>query len=92
MNFLDRYDLVNNVPEHTATGSANPAFSTANTLFVAVQVHGLTPAQAKTLNALIDGSSDTNQINGSNTTGRFRFSAPSGGTVSAYYMASPITQ
>ena len=92
MNFLDRYDLVNNVPEHTAAGAVNAAFSATSTLFAAVQIHGLTPAQAKTLNTLIDGASDANQASGANTTGRFRFSAPSGGTVIAYFMAVPITQ
>jgi len=92
MNFLDRYDLLNNVSEHDATGAVNAAFSPTSTLFASVQVHGLTPAQAKALNTLIDGASDANQVNGSNTTGRFRFTVPSGGTVIAYYMAAPITQ
>lgn len=92
MNFLDRYDAVSNVPEHNAAGALNGAFSAANTMFVGVQIHGLTPGQARTLNGLIDGSSDPNQLDGSNTTGRLRFSAPAGGLVIAYYLSVPITQ
>ena len=92
MNFIDRYDSVNNVPDHNAAGALNGAFSAASTLFAGVQLHGLTPAQAKTLNGLIDGTSDVNQGDGSNTTGRLRFSAPVGGLVVAFYLAAPITQ
>ena len=91
MNYLDRYDAISNTPEHNATGGINAGFVTTNTLFAAVQVRGLTPAQAKSLNTLFDGTGDANLANGSNTTGRFRFGAPSGGLVVAYYLASPIT-
>lgn len=91
INFIDRYDAVTNSPEHTATGAINATFSSANTLYAAVQVRGLTPSQAKALNKLFDGEIDANQANGSNTTGRFRFSVPSGGLVIGYYLASPIT-
>lgn len=91
MNYLDRYDAISNTPEHDATGAVNSGFHSTNTTFAAVQVHGLTPAQAKSLNTLFDGSADVNQGDGSNTTGRFRFGAPSGGVVVAYYLASPIT-
>jgi len=91
MNFLDRYDSGNNVPEHNAAGAANGTFSTANPLWVAAQVHGLTPSQAATLNRLFDGGSDPD-VAGANTTGRFRYSAPVAGVVTAYYLAVPITQ
>ncbi|MEP6491572.1 MAG: prepilin-type N-terminal cleavage/methylation domain-containing protein [bacterium] len=92
MNFLERYDITNNVPEHNAAGTANSTFVLTSTLFAGVQVHGLTPNHAKTLNALIDGPGDPNQLDGSNTTGRFRFAAPAGGLVIAFYLAAPITQ
>jgi prepilin-type N-terminal cleavage/methylation domain-containing protein len=92
MNFLDRYDLVNNVPEHNSSGALNGTFSATSTLFAGIQIHGLTPAQAKVLNTIIDGGSDPNQLDGSNTTGRFRFSAPVGGLVVAFYLSVPITQ
>lgn len=91
MNYLDRYDAISDKPEHNAAGAVNAGFSRTSTLFASVQVHGLTPAQAKALNALFDGGSDANQADGSNTTGRFRFAAPSGGVVVAYYLAAPIT-
>ena len=92
MNFLDRYDVIHNVPEHNASGAVNGTFSLTGTVFAAVQVHGLTATQAKTLNVIFDGQSDPNLADGSNTTGRFRFSAPNASNiVVAYYMASPIT-
>jgi prepilin-type N-terminal cleavage/methylation domain-containing protein len=97
MNFIDRYDAISNNSEHApftgaGTGTLNAGFVATNTLFASVQVRGLTPAQAATVNTLIDGNSDPNQGTGANTTGRFRFTAPAGGTVIAYYLASPITQ
>jgi len=92
MNFLDRYDITNNIPEHNAAGAINATFSTTNTLFAGVQVHGLTPNQARALNALVDGAGDPNQVDGSNTTGRFRFAIPVAGVVVAFYLAAPITQ
>jgi prepilin-type N-terminal cleavage/methylation domain-containing protein len=91
MNFLDRYDSGNNVPEHTAAGAVNGSFAAANPLWVAAQVHGLTPSQAASLNRLFDGGSDPD-VAGANTTGRFRYTAPNGGVVVAYYLAVPITQ
>ena len=91
MNYMDRYDAISNTPEHSATGTVNAGFSSTSTLFASVQVRGLTPTQAAALNKLFDGEGDPNQGNGSNTTGRFRFSVPSGGLVIAYYLASPIT-
>jgi prepilin-type N-terminal cleavage/methylation domain-containing protein len=92
MNFIDRYDAIHNVPEHKADGTLTGApYSSTSTLYAAVQVHGLTATQAKTLNALFDGQSDVNLGDGSNTTGRFRFSAPnSSNIVVAYYLADPI--
>jgi prepilin-type N-terminal cleavage/methylation domain-containing protein len=91
MNFIDRYDATSNTPEHTAAGTVNPSFNSANTLYASFQIHGLTPTQAKALNTLFDGQSDPNLGSGANVTGRFRFSAPSGGVVIAYFLASPIT-
>lgn len=92
MNYLDRYDAIANTPEHAANGSVNTAYVKTNTVFASVRVNGLTPNQAKSINILIDGSADANQSDGSNTTGRFRFSAPVSGVVVAYYLASPVTQ
>ena len=91
MNFFDRYDSANNVPEHTSAGAVNGAFSSSSPLWVGVQVRGLTPTQASALNTLIDGGSDPD-IAGANTTGRFRYTAPAAGVVVAYYLAVPITQ
>lgn len=91
INFLDRYDVDHNTPEHNASGQINAAFSGTAQLFVSVQVHGLTYAQATQLNTNFDGSSDINQADSSNTTGRFRWTKPSSGTVVAYYMAVPVT-
>jgi prepilin-type N-terminal cleavage/methylation domain-containing protein len=91
MNFVDRYDVVANVPEHTTTGTLSGGFLATSTLFAAIQLHGLSLAQAETLNALIDGTTDSNQVDGSNTTGRLRFGVANAGVVVAYYLASPIT-
>ncbi|HVX40458.1 MAG TPA: type II secretion system protein [Gemmatimonadaceae bacterium] len=91
MNFLDRYDTDHNVPEHNAAGAVNPTFSKSAQVFVSVQVHGLTYGQATVLNNNFDGTSDLNQADSSNTTGRFRWMKPSNGTVVAYYMAVPVT-
>jgi prepilin-type N-terminal cleavage/methylation domain-containing protein len=95
MNFVHRYDLADNVPEHDSTGASNaPTFKSTNTLFAAVEIHGLTWAQATALNTLIDGAGDVNVASdSSNITGRLRFTAPVSGLVKqAYYLASPITQ
>jgi prepilin-type N-terminal cleavage/methylation domain-containing protein len=89
-NYIERYDAVTNNPEHDPTGVPNAGFVGTNTLYAAVRVNGLTAAQAKALNTLFDGQSDPNQGSGANTTGRFRFTAPVGGVVIAYYLASPI--
>lgn len=93
MNFLDRYDITDNVPEHKADGSVNPAFVSTNTLFASVEIHGLTLAQGNALNTLIDGASDVPvPADSSNITGRLRFGHPVGGHIAqAYYLASPIT-
>jgi prepilin-type N-terminal cleavage/methylation domain-containing protein len=93
-NQLQRYDMVNNAGELSGgTGT----FSTANTMFVAVKVTGLTATQAATINKAIDGPSDPNVVGGpnagANATGRFRFDPPNANNVViAYYLASPITQ
>lgn len=93
MNFVDRYDITDNIPEHKADGSVNPTFVSTNTLFASVEIHGLTLAQGIALNTLIDGASDVNVVaDSSNTTGRLRFGHPVGGHIAqAYYLASPIT-
>lgn len=91
MNFLDRYDTDHNTPEHNSAGAVNPTFSKSAQLFVSVEVHGLTYTQATLLNTTFDGISDSNLPDSSNTTGRLRWTKPSGGTVTAYYMAIPIT-
>jgi len=90
MNMLDRYDAVNNVPEHNAAGQDSSGFSAASTLFVGVQVHGLTVGQARMLNAVIDGGSDSTRAGGGASTGRFRYGAANNGTVKAFYLAAPI--
>src|SRR6185312_2148926 len=58
MNFVHRYDLADNVPEHDSLGAVNSGFSATKTLFAAVEIHGLTWAQATALNTLIDGAGD----------------------------------
>ena len=92
MNFLDRYDADHNTPEHNSSGAVIGTFSKTAQLFVSVQVHGLTYAQATQLNANFDGASDVNQADSSNTTGRLRWTKPTAGLVVAYYLAVPITQ
>ncbi len=92
MNFLDRYDITANVPEHKTNGQDSTGFSKTNTLFGAIQIHGLTLAQGIALNTLIDGASDASAADSSNTTGRLRYGHPALGQIaSAYYLASPIT-
>jgi prepilin-type N-terminal cleavage/methylation domain-containing protein len=91
MNFVDRYDLDHNVPEHKADGSVDASFSSTATLFASLELHGLTTAQGLALNKLIDGEGDVSAADTSNTTGRFRFGAPTAGILKAYYLASPIT-
>lgn len=92
MNFLERYDARLNAPEHTSFGTINPAFRPSADLFVAVQIHTMSLAQARALNRLYDGLSDTDQPDSSNTTGRFRWPRPPapGSLAVAYYLASPI--
>jgi type II secretory pathway pseudopilin PulG len=92
MNFVDRYDIVANVPEHSRQGTLSTGFGTTNALFAAVELHGLTAAQAKRVNALIDGAGDTDRPDGTNSTGRFRFVPLAEGKVIAYYLAAPIQQ
>lgn len=93
MNFVQRFDIANNAPEHDSLGVVNAAFVPGNTLFAAVEIHGLTLSQATALNTLIDGAGDVNvPADSSNTTGRLRFTAPVSGQIKqAYYLASPIT-
>ncbi|MEO6876932.1 MAG: type II secretion system protein [Gemmatimonadaceae bacterium] len=93
MNFIDRYDITANVPEHKPDGSVDPAFLNTNTLFGAIQIHGLTLAQGIALNTLIDGGSDVSvTADSSNITGRLRYGHPVSGLIArAYYLASPIT-
>jgi prepilin-type N-terminal cleavage/methylation domain-containing protein len=92
MSFLERYDARTNAPEHSSFGNINPAFRPSKELYAAVQVHTLTLAQARALNRLYDGLSDTDQPDSSNTTGRFRWPHPSapGLVPVAYYLAAPI--
>lgn len=93
-NLIQRYDVATNKGEFT--GGTGASFSTADQLFAAVQVDGLTTAQAAAINAAFDGANDPNVASGptlgANTTGRFRFDAPVNGIVTAYFMAVPITQ
>ena len=93
MNFVHRFDIADNAPEHDSLGVVNPTFVSTNTLFAAVEIHGLTLAQATALNTLIDGAGDVNVVaDSSNITGRLRFTAPVSGQIKqAYYLASPIT-
>ena len=92
MNFVHRFDIANNAPEHDSLGAVIAAFHATNTIFAAVEIHGLTYAQATALNTLIDGVGDVNQADSSNTTGRLRYAAPVSGQIKqAYYLASPIT-
>lgn len=91
MNHVVRYDVTTDSPEFDATFAppSGGTFSATNTLFAAVQVHGLTLAQAQKLNTLIDG---TGEVSGAtNGAGRFRYNTVSGVFI-AYYMAAPITQ
>lgn len=93
MNFMDRYDATANTPEHDNAGAVNGTFVATNTLYASVQVHGLTLAQANTLNSLFDGKNDGNAADSSNTTGRIRWPHPTtpGVVKQLYYLASPIT-
>lgn len=96
-NRLVRFDISNSAPEAGTALRPTLAFSAANPLFAAVRINGLTAAQAATINRLIDGSSDPDEpttgattTEGSNITGRFRYTAPVGGVVEAYFMSAPI--
>jgi prepilin-type N-terminal cleavage/methylation domain-containing protein len=93
MNFMDRYDAVADVPEHTAAGAVSPTFVATNTLYAAVQIRGLTYSQAIALNKLFDGANDVPTVlDSTNAGGRFRWPAhPNPSNVKAYYLASPIT-
>lgn len=114
-NRLVRYDVVNDKAESDPSGAGTPlytgsgwngtaganAFSTTNTIFVAVQIVGLTPAQAQLVNRNVDGPNDvaTNVagVGTVNWTGRFRFGPVIGagamsGTVTAYFLSVPIAQ
>jgi prepilin-type N-terminal cleavage/methylation domain-containing protein len=91
MNHIVRYDATSDAPELDANFAppTGTTFTNTNTLFAAVQVHGLTLAQAQRLNTLIDGTSDVSGA--TNGVGRFRYNTVS--TVfTGYYLAVPITQ
>jgi prepilin-type N-terminal cleavage/methylation domain-containing protein len=91
MNHIVRYDATTDAPEFDENFAppAGTTFSHTNTLFAAVQVHGLTLAQAQRLNTLIDGTSDVSGA--TNGVGRFRYNTVSS-VFTAYYLAAPITQ
>lgn len=91
MNHIVRYDVTTDAPEFDATFAppAGTTFSATNTLFAAIQVHGLTLTQAQKLNTLIDGTGDVSGA--TNSAGRFRYNTVSG-VFTAYFMAVPITQ
>jgi prepilin-type N-terminal cleavage/methylation domain-containing protein len=94
-NHIQRWDAIHNAGEFYG-GSGPTAFAAGSTLFTAVKITGLTATQAAIINSSIDGIDDINvqppaTNAGANTTGRFRFDAPVGGFVTAYYLASPIT-
>jgi prepilin-type N-terminal cleavage/methylation domain-containing protein len=91
MNHIVRYDATTDAPEFDSNfaAPAGTTFSNANTLFAAVQLHGLTLAQAQRLNTLIDGTSDVSGA--TNGVGRFRYNNVSS-VFTAYYLAVPITQ
>lgn len=91
MTFIDRYDAVNNVPEHTPTGQAMSGFSPNGTLYAALQVHGLSLAQAQAVNRAIDGVADNPTQQSVDSSGRFRYYTVNG-VVVAWYLASPITK
>jgi prepilin-type N-terminal cleavage/methylation domain-containing protein len=94
MNFIDRYDSFNDVAEHDVVGAVNGTFNKTKTLYAAVQVRGLTYAQALALNKLLDGENDVPAVLDSlNSTGRFRWAAhPTPSNMKVYFLASPITQ
>jgi prepilin-type N-terminal cleavage/methylation domain-containing protein len=95
-NHIQRYDVDANKGEHSG-GTTGATFSTANQLFTALRVNGLTLAQAQLINQAIDGTNDpdvgSGTDQGANATGRFRFDKPNAqNIVVAYFMATPITQ
>ncbi|MGH7618754.1 MAG: type II secretion system protein [Gemmatimonadaceae bacterium] len=91
MNHVVRYDVTTDSPELDATFAppAGSTFSASNTLYAALQIHGLTLAQAQKLNTLIDGAGDVSGA--TNGAGRFRYKNVSGVFI-GYFMAAPITQ
>jgi len=90
MNHVVRYDANTDAPELDANFAqpAGTTFNPVNTLFGAIQVHGLTLEQAQRLNTLIDGTGDTSGA--TNRLGRFRYNTVSS-VFTAYYLAVPIT-
>lgn len=92
---LQRYDATNDKGE--LSGGTGTAFSTSNTLYVALKITGLTLAQAQEINSLVDGSADPDQpvsgsvTAGTNTTGRLRYTTTAGVTT-VYYLATPIAK
>jgi len=58
MNMLDRYDAVNNVPEHNAAGQDSSGFSATSTLFVGVQLHHHVVAVGQRVGADVGGDGD----------------------------------
>lgn len=92
-NHIQRYDATDNAGEFSGGVGT---FSPSATLFAAIEINGLTVTQAALINANIDGINDApiaiGQPNaGANVTGRFRYDAPVGGQVRAYFLALPIT-
>lgn len=98
-NLISRYDAANNAAEFYALpgGGTGGTFNSTNTIFAAVSIVGLTTRQAQVVNRLIDGDDDTDVLVGPNTganiQGRFRYDVPlAGGSVVAYYLASPMSK
>src|SRR4051812_34825554 len=73
MNHVVRYDVNSDAPEFDSSFAppGGTTFNAGNTLFAAVQVHGLTLAQAQKLNTMIDGPGDVSGP--TNGVGRFRY-------------------
>jgi prepilin-type N-terminal cleavage/methylation domain-containing protein len=91
MNHIVRYDATTDAPEFDSNFAppTGTTFNNTNALFAALQIHGLTLAQAQHLNTLIDGTSDVSGT--TNGVGRFRYNTVSS-VFTAYYLAVPLTQ
>jgi hypothetical protein len=98
-NSLVRFDATNNAAEFYVVAGAGTGgtFDANNTLFATVTIVGLSTAQAQLVNRLFDGDDDTDVLvgpnAGANIQGRFRYDPPgAGGSVVAYYLASPLSK